>query len=379
MIDQVQKSHPLIKFQNSSIDQKHQATDQKIDSIDGMLKLKSLSESEKKNISYRAMVELFLSSNTDVLDLEDEVMRDIIVIYGPFVERMKLEHLIEESVKNNSVFGQVYFESKALELMGFKEGYFDKRFVFDELFVLKREIDDQITLSSKADFKLHGLKLSLMEAQIYCSIEMNRFYECEITEHVSVFNKLTDVFVSQILREDSEEVRVKCVKNLMKLAKHLFNSATMNSFSACVLALQRSTVHRLKLIERMNHKYKKMYELFSGYMSPENNFKNLRERPCLIPWFGLLLRDFTFIREVIYSKGFKTDIVINIPLGLCLRRLVLPILASRDACYSFLKDKQRDGQISKGAAILKKWLQNGTGIIYVNETKEFSRSERISK
>lgn len=377
MSEHVQKSYKLINFNDSIFDQKHQATDDKNDLVDGMLKRSSILT---KNISYDKLINLFLLSNTDDLDLEDEILRDLIVFYEPLVKGFSFETIINKAITMNSpIFGNVYFESKVLEIMDLKNNFFRKCFKTEEITVFKKEIEDQIALNidDKTCYKLLAVKLSMMEAQIYCSMNMPDIYECDIAGQVALFNNLTKVFISQILKEDSADIRVKCVKNLLKLAKCLFKHGTMNTFASCILALQSSSVHRLNLFEGLKEKNKKIYFSFIDVMSPENNFKSLRERPCLIPWFGLLLRDFTFIQEVIFANYFKDGDIVNIPLGLCLRRLVLPILASREAAFLFLKEKQRNGQLAKSIAIIKKWLETGSGIIYENECEQFERSKMI--
>jgi hypothetical protein len=71
--------------------------------------------------------------------------------------------------------------------------------------------------------------------------------------------------------------------------------------------------------------------------------------------------------------------MVNIPLGMCLKRLVTPIIESREACKQLLKVQMKSPEMKKDVAVLKKWLQDAPDVIFATEESQYERSKEIQK
>ena len=224
----------------------------------------------------------------------------------------------------------------------------------------------------KFDSKAVAKVISLMEVYEYVCINPIELYTESNSAVVYLFNRLTNYLISSILHCDSRDERKLVVIRILKLAKEFREIGAMNSMKSCLAALESNSIHRLHVIDDQGAKYKNRYNTLSALSSPKGNFSSLRETVCLVPWFGIILKDFTFIKEMAGdSKGF-----INIPLSLCTRTLLNSITTARATCLTFYESEPFE--MRKKAAVMKFWLKEQVEIVYETEESQYDRSLIVS-
>lgn len=318
---------------------------------------------------------------------EEEVLMEILVVYSPFVVSEKEDFELMTRKESDRVkgiemkcFGSNFGEYKLKKLLNFDKKIFSKnRSIFD-FEVLCKKISCQLVLKGKNfDAKRLAKTISIIEAAEYLKLDFYDFYKNRNNSSgnfILIFNKLTNFLISEILLtpKESAKERKLIIKRILKLAKELAKIGALNSLKACTAALESNSIHRLKFIKEQAIKYQKRFEELSSLTSSEKNFKAMREKACLIPWMGIILRDFTFIKELIYKSPAADSV--NVPLGHCLRKLLNSMAAAREACDQFLKES--DEEELKNAAITAKWLKN-VEIFYETEESQYERSLKIAK
>lgn len=192
-----------------------------------------------------------------------------------------------------------------------------------------------------------------------------------VHDFINLFNRLTNILISSILEASSESTRLKAVRFTLKMARMFYQLGSINGFKACLAALQSNSIHRLKLIDQLGQKYSRRFVEMEEFASPDNNFDRMRCRRCLIPWLGLLLRDFSFVRE---AKSVMSNAeFVHLPFACSLQRIVNSMAHSSAACFKLLKDNAEFWSLA-GAA--KDWLL-AVPIDFENEEVQFQRSLQI--
>lgn len=390
-MDQIQKSIQLINFSDSVFDTDEKEPDyagdfvvvvdnggKVVDKAEMMTTGRNNEEQEHPECltmkKYVLLDELIFQYFNQREEMDHEkLLMEIIVTYSPFLitENLFFKMIRRESGKAKEIemkcFGTVLTD-KFDDL----EGYYAKVFLnyqkFEEFEVLCKRIPSQIDLKSKKfDAKSLAKTMTLLEASEYSKLNFSDFYGKTMgTSFVSLFNKMTNFLISEILMKEGQEERRVLVKRILKLAKELCAKGAMNSLKACVAALESSPIHRLQVIKDQSAKYQKRFKELSALTTAEKNFVKLREMSCIIPWLGIILRDFTFIKEL----AQKSDKV-NVPLALCLRKLINSMTAAREACDQF--QATFGGEEKRKSAVLKKWLES-VEIKYESEEEQYERS-----
>lgn len=203
-------------------------------------------------------------------------------------------------------------------------------------------------------------------------------------DFVSVYNRLTNILISKILEKNSKEARAVIVQRILKLTKHFSRMGAMNSLKACMAALQSNSIHRLNVIKEQGIKYQKRFEEMSHVTSSQNNFDVFRRREFLVPWMGIIMKDFTFIKEI-YSYKINNNSknvnckdnanLVHLPLAMCLRKLINSVVIARMFCREFVA-KQKNLNKLKEVAVGHKWLMT-CEILYESEEAQYERSEKL--
>lgn len=333
---------------------------------------------KKKHVQFDEL--LFSYFNQYEQDEEEEILMEILVTYSPFVvgnqDRFEQMTRVEsERVKEIEMkcFGSCFGEYKLKALLEYDKKIFSKK-AFNDFEVLCKRISCQLEMKGKSfDAKSLVKTISLVEAAEYSKLNFYDFYKKNSGGNfILIFNKLTNFLISEILSTETQKERKLVVKRILKLAKEFAKIGAMNSLKACIAAIEPNAIHRLQLIKDQSIKYQKRFEELSDLTSSDKNFKAMREKACIVPWLGIILRDFTVIKELVCKTPAKGSV--NVHLALCLRKLLNSMAAAREACEHFLKESQR-GELKK-AAVMTKWLEN-VEIFYDNEESQYSQSLKI--
>ena len=397
MIKEIQKSIRLINFTDSIFDQPV-STETFIDEArvevelevpgdSSMLKAKG--NTSGKFVEFEEALKRYFSNEID--KTEQELLKEILVCHWPFLkhqssssfnEIIKMERERVERIEWKC-FGTIFREAARREeeiLHYYKRIFLHER--IEEINVLSKQkvkvnthsvMNNLIDLKcGKFDSKAVAKVFSLMEVYEYICIDPMNLYSGNISDVVFLFNRFTNFLISSILLCDSKDERKLVVMRILKLAKEFREIGAMNSLKSCLAALESNSIHRLNVIEDQSAKYKNRYNSLSTMTSPKGNFSCLRETACLVPWFGIILKDFTFIRELANeSKQF-----INIPLSLCTRKLLNSITEARDTSIAFYQGETFE--MKKQAAVMKFWLKEQVNIVYETEEDQYNRSLIVS-
>lgn len=373
MIKEIQKSIQLINFSDSIFDQPK--TETETISVDSMLKAKD--QVDGKFVKFENVLKKYFSNEID--REEEEILKEILVCHWPFMkangaifmDTIKKERDRVECIEwkcFGTVFGEAERKEQAI-LSYYKRTLL--RTEIEEISVLSKGKIDLVDFKcGKFDSKRLAKLISLMEAYEYVCINPTDLYTSKNngSEIVALFNRFTNFLISSILICGSGEERKVVVKRILKLAKEFREIGAMNSLKSCLAALESNSIHRLQVIEGQDNKYKKRYVSLAVLTSPEGNYSNLRENACLVPWFGLILKDFSFIKEL----AGESAAFINIPLSFCTRRLLNSMTSARDTSKAFYNNEMVE--MRKKAAVMRFWLRNEAEILYETEEAQYSRS-----
>ena len=338
--------------------------------------------SKRKHVKLEELLFSYFNQYEDENEYEyenEDVLREVIVTYSPFlVSKGQFLNLVErESERTKEIeikcFGTVLSEFKLMKLLEFYEKTFLNDLNPKFAVISSKIIPNQMILKGKL-FDVKGLakRISLFEASEYLKVDFYDFYgKSDKNNFILIFNKFTNFLISEILKTETKTERKLIVKRILKLAKELLRIGAMNSLKGCLTVLESNAIHRLKLIKDQNKKYQNRFKELSNLTSAENNFISLRERACVVPWFGIILRDFTFIKEIVKKSS---DATVNVPLALCLRKLMNSMTAAREACKQLLKGSGEEDL--KRAAVMGKWLEN-VEILYETEEEQYRKSLTI--
>lgn len=191
-------------------------------------------------------------------------------------------------------------------------------------------------------------------------------------EFINFYNRLTNIFISQVLEAGNSKDRKYAIKWILKVGQRFAVEGAMNGLNACIAALQCSSVYRLNLIQEQEVKYRKRYAKLAGITSQMNNFAIMRQTAALVPWMGLLMKDYAFIKEMKEgkdedSKG-KTS---NFDLVNCFMKVIGSVSESQRACREYLQ-KISKNQLKSVNELVHCIMT--VDIIYESEEEQFSRS-----
>ena len=350
----------------------------------------------QKNVSLEDLLRRYFSSEVD--NSSSSLLKEIIVTYGPLlsknISKTDLVKMVKRERKWTELIEEKCYGSLMVEISGPKEeelfSYWTETFPNDFQTFLKRNyftvlckrIPCQLQLSFSSGFegKKMAKQLSLIEALEYVRMDPREFYygkerNSSVCEFISIYNKLTNYLISEILKNETREERKLVAKRILKLAKQFAIAGSMNSLKSCMAALQCNSVHRLHVINDQGTKYRNRFEELSILTSPENNFIGMRERACIVPWLGIILRDFTFIRDMSKSISKDKETLVNFPLAMCLRKLMNSMTAALQTCHQIITENE--GEMRK-IAVMRHWLVN-CEILYESEEAQYKRSEELMK
>lgn len=391
MIEKIQKSIQLINFSDSIFDQQITRFDGTEEHENFMLKVKE----EKglllhKFINFNEGLRHYFSHEID--EKEEETLKEILVCHWPFLktsertfqDEIKMERDRVERIEWNC-YGDFFKESqrKEEELLKFYEKTFKKQEI-EEINVLKKSHKASkankvlINLKSKSfDSKEISKIISLLEASEFIRIDIIKEIFTEkasgtVSSFIEIFNKFTNFLISSILTCENKEDQKLVVMRILKLAKEFSEIGAMNSLKCCMAALESSSIYRLHVIDDQGTKYKKRFNHLSSITSPKGNFNVLRRIACLVPWFGIILKDFTFIKDIqSESKNY-----INMPLSFCTRKLINSITMARESSLLFYQGETIEKR--NQAALIKFWMMEQLEIEYETEDAQYNRSLKVS-
>lgn len=386
MMEEIQKSIQLINFSDSVFDEVEEVGMLRGNENSGKWWFNNKKKDssillpevllENKYISYSELLRSYIIS----VEEEDEILKELLVSWSPFIKDFK-EILRKESSHNESIeetcFGTALrlVKGKEIEILEYYDRFFELNYQIPEInVIIRKRIQSPRIISKKFNIKEFVKTFTLIEAEEYLKLDPKEFYfkTKSNLKFIEMFNRLTNYFISEILLSETVEERLLIVKKILKIGKGFEKLGAMNSLKSCMAALESNSIHRLHVIDDQGPKYKKRFTFLSNLTSPLNNFEAMRRKGCLIPWLGIILKDFTFIKEI---KDVEGGVKMNIPLALCLRKLIISMTITRETCSKFLlinSDEQKRSEM----AIMKKWI-NECEIIYESEEEQYKRSEEI--
>jgi len=118
---------------------------------------------------------------------------------------------------------------------------------------------------------------------------------------INRFNSVSNWVATEILSQFNLKKRTRILKRFIKLAHECLSLHNFNSLYAILAGLNYAPVQRLKkTIKALSHRYQKNWRQMEAIFENIQNFKSYRhtlkrfEMP-IIPYFGLFLRDITFV------------------------------------------------------------------------------------
>ncbi|CAD5216715.1 unnamed protein product [Bursaphelenchus okinawaensis] len=117
-----------------------------------------------------------------------------------------------------------------------------------------------------------------------------------IVKITAQFNNLSFWIRCQILTPDSQKDREKRFEKFLKVAKALKKLNNFNSYLAVISALDSGPVKRLEWPKHIRKQIAEMVTIMDSRQSFSNFRSELNKaKPPLIPYFGLILQDLTFV------------------------------------------------------------------------------------
>lgn len=120
---------------------------------------------------------------------------------------------------------------------------------------------------------------------------------------ISRFNEISSWVATIILAEESQEQRCMVIEQLLRTADHLFQLKNFNGVMEIVSALGMASIQRLTdTWNAVSPEMQAVHMRLSGLMEAEHNFREYRltlgkvSPPC-VPYFGMYLRDLTFLHH----------------------------------------------------------------------------------
>lgn len=370
MLEEIQKSVQLINFSDSIFDPPIKPEETGL--FDGEM-------SKIKIVLFDELMQKYFFEEE-----ETEEVIEILVVYWPFAVDSQVE--FEEIIRRQQEFKEKVerkcfgrrLTGKDEEVLKFHGEIFGASNLVEINVLGKKPLKCQINLKSSREFDVEKVArtITLMEATEYVRLNILEFYGKTTTgtttaTFLEIFNNLTNFLISEILSVETDWERREIVKKILKLAKRFAENGAMNSLKSCLAALESNPIHRLHVISQQPMKYQKRFKNLSKLASPDRNYETLRGTGCLVPWLGIILRDFTFIKEVQTKTCGREGKTVNIPLANCLRTLIKSMTAARESCREFVESASIS--LRSEAAVMRKWLRE-CEIRYGKEEEQYERS-----
>jgi hypothetical protein len=234
-------------------------------------------------------------------------------------EALKNLNVLIEKIKNSDKAQcQSYVDQiNSLIKYGMKESEEEK---VDEIEIpnenknLEYEVDlvDILSISSKKIAQ----QLTIVDSKLWRSIESQEYAHFlwdskdvkekntkNIQKFIERFNQISFWVSTMICKTQSLKNRTSALEKMIKIAKYCLEIQNFNTTMAILSGLNMAAVSRLKgLWMTLSTKTMNIYAEIEETMSYKSNFKNYREleynsKPPLIPFFGLFLKDLTFMND----------------------------------------------------------------------------------
>eukprot|EP00833_Pecoramyces_ruminatium_P005591 jgi/Orpsp1_1/1179623/evm.model.c7180000070095.1 len=182
----------------------------------------------------------------------------------------------------------------------------------DILSIASKKIAQQLTL---VDIKLWmSIKSQEYAHFLWDSKDVKEKNTKNIQRFIERFNQISFWVSTMICRTQSPKNRTNVLEKMIKVAKYCLEIQNFNTTMAILSGLNMAAVSRLKSTwMTLSTKTMNVYAEIEEAMSYKCNFKNYREleynsKPPLIPFFGLLLKDLTFMNDG-NQKILKNELV----------------------------------------------------------------------
>jgi len=195
-------------------------------------------------------------------------------------------------------------------------------------------------------------QFTLIEYDLYASIQPLELLlmskgECEESGYVrtpnlsAILQRFNDIvcWVSfQILDIAKLKLRSRTLAHFVKIAFHLRKMNNYNTLMAILTGISNCSIHRLKSTKReLSTQEQKTLEDLEHLMHYENSYGNYRKeltlnKPPIIPFMGLHLRDLEFLEE---ASEDKVDGLINFRKRKCMWKIVNDVLQYQSIPFNF--------------------------------------------
>ncbi|KAJ5066070.1 guanine nucleotide exchange factor [Anaeramoeba ignava] len=163
------------------------------------------------------------------------------------------------------------------------------------------ELARQLTLQSQKLFS----KVKIRELMKMAWTDKNKKETApHVVKLIQRFNNLSDWTTTEILKETTDNKRIKIVSRFIKIAHRLFEMQNFNDMMALMSGMQISPIHRLKKMwERIPEKQMTIFKQLDELTNALSGYKRLRDKMLrcslpLIPYLGVYLADLAFIEEL---------------------------------------------------------------------------------
>eukprot|EP01087_Luapelamoeba_hula_P021633 TRINITY_DN75_c4_g2_i3.p1 TRINITY_DN75_c4_g2~~TRINITY_DN75_c4_g2_i3.p1 ORF type:complete len:1301 (-),score=228.88 TRINITY_DN75_c4_g2_i3:392-4294(-) len=155
-------------------------------------------------------------------------------------------------------------------------------------------------------------ELTVLEWDLFSQVDVRNLMTMTNKEQESKFaliphyNHIANWVATEILITKGSSTQVRVIEKFIRLALHLLHLNNFNGAMEIISGLNHSTIQRLKRVWAMlPRKMRDIWNNFDELMNPRQNFaiyrKQLEKRRKnsvpLLPYFGLYMRDFTFIND----------------------------------------------------------------------------------
>ncbi|KAL0219084.1 hypothetical protein P9112_004737 [Eukaryota sp. TZLM1-RC] len=126
-----------------------------------------------------------------------------------------------------------------------------------------------------------------------------------IVRNIQLFNQLSNYVTYSILKVKDNKERKNLYLKSIALAEKLFDDNSFNAASAVVIGVTNAAVKRLNAIQaQITPQTKAKVQELTQFINPKGNYKlyrsalrSLSRNDIVAPWFGVFLRDLTFIED----------------------------------------------------------------------------------
>ena len=165
-----------------------------------------------------------------------------------------------------------------------------------------------------------------------------RVFSENLSAFVDSFNHISYWVASEICLTPILKKRTAILKHIILLGKEFFEHRNFNGLMAVISGLNLASVQRLKKTWRgLSSKILGTLHQLEEVMSPKSNYQNYRtllsEKPA-VPFFGLLLKDLTFLDDG-NPKRIEGTALINYDKWRTISRAILEICSFQDSVFDF--------------------------------------------